>query len=276
MASNTRSESSNRRSFMRKMGAAGAAVGGVSLAGCSGETANGNGNGGGGGSDDGKIVEEDLPEERMMDTVVHLSNTERYYAARYQANVLVDKWLRDELGVPAEVDPIEFTVLTERESEGDFDLVTYNWCANNGEPDSILVNRFHKDGSANQSGFNHERYNEVAMQQRVEQDRDARQELVYEAQNILGEQRPETQYLYNENTYAYNSDRFEEDSVVINVSGLRNIWNYTQIEPKNEDGRTIVTNNWDPSDQLNPLHINGVGPSRSPPGSGRAGRGSRA
>ena len=89
MASNTRNKPSNRRSFMRKMGAAGAAVGGVSIAGCSGE--NSDNGGGGGGSDGGKVVEEDLPEERMMDTVVHLSNTERYYAARYQANVLVDK-----------------------------------------------------------------------------------------------------------------------------------------------------------------------------------------
>ena len=247
---------------MRKMGAAGAAVGAVSIAGCSSEPAGG-GSGGGGGSDTAKVIEEDLPEERMMDPVIHVSNTERYYAARYQANVLVDRRLNEELGIPAEVDPIEFTVLRERESNGDFDLVTYNWCANNGEPDSIIVNRFHKDGSANYAGFNDERYNEVAMAQRQETDREARQELIYEAQNILGEKRPETQYLYNKNTYAFNSDRFEEDSTVVDVSGMRNIWNYTQIEPKNEEGNTIVTNNWDPSDQLNPLHINGVGPSRN-------------
>ena len=262
MSSNRHSEGENRRGFMRKMGAAGAAVGAVSIAGCSSEPAGG-GSGGGGGSDTAKVIEEDLPEERMMDPVIHVSNTERYYAARYQANVLVDRRLNEELGIPAEVDPIEFTVLRERESNGDFDLVTYNWCANNGEPDSIIVNRFHKDGSANYAGFNDERYNEVAMAQRQETDREARQELIYEAQNILGEKRPETQYLYNKNTYAFNSDRFEEDSTVVDVSGMRNIWNYTQIEPKNEEGNTIVTNNWDPSDQLNPLHINGVGPSRN-------------
>lgn len=248
---------------MRKMGAAGAAIGGISIAGCGGRDASNPSGGEGGGGEGTKVVKENLPQERKMGKVVHLSNTERYYAARYQANRLVDKWLRDELGVPAEVDPIEFTVLTERENKGDFDLVTYNWCANNGEPDSILVDRFHKNGSNNQSGFDHAKYNEVAMSQRKETDDDARQELVYEAQNILGEQRPETQYLYNENTYAYNSDRFEEDSIVVDVSGLRNIWNYTQIKPKNEEGKTIVTNNWDPSDQLNPLHLNGVGPSRN-------------
>jgi len=264
MSSNRHREGENRRGFMRKMGAAGAAVGAVSIAGCSSEPAGGgSGGGGGGGSDTAKVIEEDLPEERMMDPVIHVSNTERYYAARYQANVLVDRRLNEELGIPAEVDPIEFTVLRERESNGDFDLVTYNWCANNGEPDSIIVDRFHENGSANYAGFNHDRYNEVAMAQRQETDREARQELIYEAQNILGEKRPETQYLYNKNTYAFNSDRFEEDSTVVDVSGMRNIWNYTQIEPKNEEGSTIVTNNWDPSDQLNPLHVNGVGPSRN-------------
>lgn len=253
---------------MRKMGAAGVAVSGISIAGCSGNQDGSDGEGGGGGGGSGtstgeKEVEEGLPEERKMGKVVHVSNTERYYAARYQANRLVDKWLRDNIGMPAEVEPIEFTVLREREDKGDFDLVTYNWCANNGEPDSIIVSRFAADGSANYTGFNHERYNEVAYAQRKETDRDARQELVYEAQNIVGEQRPETQYLYNKNTYAINTDRFEEDSMVVDVSGLRNIWNYTQIVPKNEEGKSIVTNNWDPSDQLNPLHINGVGPSRN-------------
>jgi peptide/nickel transport system substrate-binding protein len=249
---------------MRKMGAAGAAAASVSVAGCSSQL-EGGGGGGGGGGDSGKPVQDDLPDERQMDTVVHVSNTERYYAARYQANRLVDKWFRDELGVPAETDPIEFTVVTSREDEGDFDMVTYNWCANNGDPDSIMVDRFAAEGSENHThdGPLTERFEEIAYEQRRATDEEERQDLIYEGQNILGEQRPEVQYLYNMQTFAYNSDRFEEDSVVVDVSGLRNIWNYTQIQPKNEEGRTIITNNWDPTDQVNPLHINAVGPSRN-------------
>jgi peptide/nickel transport system substrate-binding protein len=255
---------------MRKMGAAGAGVGAVSIAGCSGGGEDGEGGGGGGdgtdgggGDTDSQQGQSDLPEERQIETLAHVSNTERYYAARYQANRLVDKRLREDLGIPAETQPVEITVLSSREEEGDYDLVTYNWCANNGDPDGIIVERFHENGSMNYTEFNHDRYNEVAMSQRTAIDDEERQELVYEAQKILGEQRPENQYLYNVTPYAFNNQAINPDSVVVNVSGLRNIWNYTQMEPTNENGRTIVTNNWDPSDQLNPLHINGVGPSRN-------------
>ncbi|MEF8789516.1 MAG: ABC transporter substrate-binding protein [Haloarculaceae archaeon] len=266
---------SNRREFMRKMGLAGTTVGAVSLAGCGGNTgsggdgSSGGGGGGGGGSDGGtpgtgeKVVEEGLPEERMMGDVVHLSNTERYYAARYQANRLVDRRHREELGVPAQTEPLEFTVVTERENNGEFDMVTYNWTANNGEPDSVIVERFHSEGTVNYGGFSDEEYDELAMSQRAETDEDARQEQIHQAQEIIGEQRPESQYLYNLNTFMINTERFEEDSIVVGGTGIRNIWHYTQVVPRNDEGSTIVTNNWDPSDQLNPLHANGIGPSRN-------------
>jgi peptide/nickel transport system substrate-binding protein len=253
----------NRREFMRKMGATGAAIGGVSIAGCSGESNDGGGGGEGTAGDAEKAVESDLPEERKMDTMEHLSNTERYYAARYQANRLVDKRLNEGLGIPAETQPIEFTVVTERENNGDFDLVTYNWTANNGEPDSIVVDRFHEDGSTNYGGYNNERVNELAMAQRVEQDEETRQDQITEIQDIVGEERPEQQYLYNLNTFAINTERFDEETMVNAATGIRNIWHYTQVEPLNDEGNTIVTNNWDPSDQLNILHANGVGPSRN-------------
>lgn len=243
---------------MRKMGAAGASIAGVSVAGCA---AKREGQGQGDGAK--KNVQKNLPEERKIGTKVHVSNTERYWAERYQSNRLVDKWFREKLGVNVETKPVEITVLSSREEKGDYDLVTYNWCANNGDPDSIIVDRFHKNGSQNYTKFDHKRYNEIAKKQRGETDSKARQGLVHEAQKILGEQRPENQYLYNVYPFAFNNQRFVEDSIVTNVSGLRNIWNYTSIEPKNEEGKTIVTNNWDPSDQLNPLHINGVGPSRN-------------
>ena len=251
---------------MRKMGAAGAGVGAVSIAGCSGGNNTGGGNNAGGGGDGTTVEKEqqaDLPEERKVGTIAHVSNTERYYAARYQANRLVDKRMREDLGAPAETQPVEITVLSSREEEGDYDMVTYNWCANNGDPDTIIVDRFHENGSMNYTNFVHQRYNEVALGQRTETDNEKRKELVFEAQKILGEQRPENQYLYNVTPYVFNNEAIDPDTTVVNINGLGNIWNYTQMEPTNENGRTVVTNNWDPSDQLNPLHINGVGPSRN-------------
>lgn len=248
---------------MQRMGAAGASIATLSIAGCASQSNSGGDGGGGEGTSGGKNVQDDLPAERKVGEIVHISNTEQYHPARYQANRLVDKRLRDDLGANVVTDAVEITVLVSREEQGDFHISCYNWCADNGDPDAILVNRFAEGGSMNYYGFNHEGYNEAARGQRKETDEDARQELVHEAQKILGEQRVENQYLYNVYPYAFNNERFEEDSVVTNVTGMRNIWNYTQIQPKNDEGKTIVTNNWDPSDQLNPLHANAIGPSRN-------------
>jgi peptide/nickel transport system substrate-binding protein len=257
------------------MGAAGVSVGAIGIAGCSGETnAPGEGEGGGGEGDDGgddsgggdgtsKNVESDLPEERMVGDKVHVSNTERYYAKRYQANVLVDRRLREDLGLNIETKPVEITVLVDRESNGEYDMVTYNWTALMADPDSVLVNRFRSDGSLNYTGFESDRYDELATKQREETEQSARQELVKEAQQILGEQRPENQYLYNVNTVAVNTDSIDSDSVVVGDAGLRNAVNYTSMEPASDQGNTVVTNNWDPTDSLNPLNSTTTGPSRN-------------
>ncbi|WP_253184592.1 ABC transporter substrate-binding protein, partial [Natrialba sp. SSL1] len=113
--------------------------------------------------------------------------------------------------------------------------------------------------------FDHEEYNELAMEQRSATDDDERQQLVYECQEILGEQRPEQQQIYDEYIKGFNSDRIDPDSIVVHplFNGFANVWNWTNLEPLNEEGETLVTNNWDPSDQLNPFHHNARGPSRN-------------
>lgn len=247
---------------MKKMGAAGAAVGSVSLAGCGGQSGD---NDQSGDSDDKstKKVEEDLPEERKIGELIHLSNTERYWPERYQANVLVDKRLNEDLGLNVETTPLEISTMASRYQKGDGDFWTHNWCASRGDPDSIVFNRFHKDGTLNYNGFNHEPYNEVAASQRKETDQDKRQEQVFEAQKILGERRPESQYLHNEYPYAINTDSIKPDSVILTTAGPANVHNWTSMEPASDAGNVAVTNNWDPTDSMNPLHVNTVGPSRN-------------
>jgi len=260
----------SRREFMRKAGAAGVSIGSVSIAGCSGDSGDGGGDGGDG--DDGETtrnVEEDLPEDRRIGELVHLSNTERYWPERYQANQFVDEHLRERLGVNAQTEPLEISTMASRyntanppEEPADGDFWTHNWCASMGDPDSIIYDRFHADGSLNYNGFDHESYNEVAAEQRVTVDADERQELIYEAQKIFGEQRPESQYLYNLYPYAVNTNEIKPDSVVI-TTGPNNILNWTSMEPANGADDVAVTNNWDPTDSMNPLNTNTVGPSRN-------------
>jgi len=260
--------SETRRDLMRKMGAAGASIGGMSLAGCSeflGADRDGNGGDGGESGNGDRQTEDDLPEERQITTrIVHLSNTERYYPERYQATVLADDELAERLGAPFETEPVEITVLLERERNGEFDLVTYNWeSVKGGDPDNVIFDRFHAEGSRNYLGFDNAEYNEIAEQARTETDLEARQDLVYEAQQLLGEQRPENQYLYNEAINAYRSDQLDPDSIVEDGRLIASMYTWTEMEPLSEDAEVVVTNNWDPTNQLNPFDEGTLGPSRN-------------
>jgi len=279
----------DRRDFMRRMGVAGVTLGSVTIAGCTGgdtEPTEGEGDGGGDGDDgdggDGdsesgtgeKRVVDNPPEERRMGEVVHVSNTERYYPERYQANVLIDEEHRERIGAPLETHPFEVTKYSSEEEKGNFDLITYNWwSAQGGDPDNVIFDRYHVNGARNYGtgnqgeegggGFDHEKYNEVAAKSRSETDLEKRKELVYEAQKILGEQRPENQYLYNSNINAYRSDQLSEDSMVQDGRLIASMWTWTSMEPTGEDGKVAVTNNWDPTNQINPFHHNAVGSSRN-------------
>lgn len=263
-----------RRGVLEKMGAAGASVGTVSIAGCTGdqdeETGAANGNGGTG----EKEIVEDLPEERRMGEVRHVSNTERYHPERYRANVLIDEYHVDEIGAPLYTDPLEVTAYSAEEAEGNFDLITYNWWSEQGgDPDNVIFDRYHVDGARNfgtgnqgkpgGGGFDVDKYNEVAEASRGETDIDARQDLVYEAQRILGEQRPESQYVYNENVRGYRTDQIDEDSLVLDGRLIASVYTWTSMEPISEEGRVAVTNNWDPTNLINPFHWDALGSSRN-------------
>ncbi|MWV65071.1 hypothetical protein GRS48_09605 [Halorubrum sp. JWXQ-INN 858] len=247
--------SPNRRELLRKLGGAGAAVTGISVAGCTGDD----------GAED-RAVEDDLPEERRVrEDLEYLINTERYDPDRYQSVEYITERLGETLGIDISVDATEIGVLVEREENGEYDIVTYNWTTGDGDPHSILMERFHSDGPRNHSGFSHSEFDDLAEQQASETDVDERQSLVFEAQRILGEQRQESQHLYNENVKGYNSDRIDPDSIVVDplTNGFPSIYNWVSMEPLNEEGQVLVTNNWDPSDQLNPFHHNARGPSRN-------------
>ncbi|MFB6299951.1 MAG: ABC transporter substrate-binding protein [Halobacteriales archaeon] len=266
----------DRREFMKKMGVVGTSIGTVSIAGCTGggagEDDGGDGDGGGGGGGgttapgdgSGKNIESGLPDDRKIEgPIIHLSNTERYWPERYQANVLVDKALRDKLDLPVKTEPIEFTVIQEREQKGDFHMETYNWSQLQGDPDSVMRDKHHSDGPRNYHRYENPDFDEIAEKQKVETDRKKRQELVYEGQKILGEDRPEHQYVHLKWPYAVRTDHIDPDTLVVNSSGPRNAWCYTQMEPVSEKGKVVTTNNWDPSDSQNPLHHGTTGPSRN-------------
>lgn len=258
-----------RRTFLRKLGATGAALGTMSIAGCGGATdgddgggdTTGSGNGGSGGSAD-----QQLPADRKVkDGLVDLVNTERYDPLRYQVSVYITEQIRNAIGLDIHEEPVAIGTQVERFYDNDFDFVTFNWSTGNGDPDSVLYNRFHSEGSLNGQGFANDSYDDVAVEQRREPDPNRRQELVYQCQQLLGELRPENQLMHNQFILAFNNAHIDPDTVVTDPinNGFASIWNWTSMEPLEEDGEVLITNNWDPTDQLNPFNANARGPSRN-------------
>ena len=252
--------SSDRRTFMKKMGVAGAALGSVSVAGCSSDTTTKNPNAGdNGGTTADKAVEDNLPEDRKVPKVRHFTTTQDYWAERYEAVKLIDQKLTDEIGLPTTPKGLELSAWPEYQQNGRFGFWSSNWSSSDGDPSSQLVKTFTSDGSVNYWGYANKKYDEVAKKQQRETDRKKRQDLVYKAQNILGETRPESQIVHNYRTHAFNKKRIAPDSIVTTYMGLRNVWNYVSMKPLNDEGKTIVTNNFDPTDSINPLHQNTLG-----------------
>ncbi|UTF54779.1 ABC transporter substrate-binding protein [Natronosalvus rutilus] len=240
----------SRRKLLEQIGGAGASLGVVSLAGCF---------SGGEDTDLGnREATADLPSEARVEEMTHYTTTEAYWSERFHAVQLVDQRLTEHLGLPVEPKGLELSAWPEYQTEGRFGFWSSNWSSGDGDPDSQLMDTFTTDAGSNYWRYSNEEYDEIAREQRRATDPDERQELVYEAQRILGEERPESQIVYNYRTHAINNERIDEDSVVLNFMGIRNIWNLVSMEPLNDEGRTIVTNNFDPTDSLNPLHQNTV------------------
>lgn len=244
------------------MSAAGASLGAVALAGCS----QNEGEGEAEGDEFGRPIEEDLSEERRIDrTFNHLAYTEEYNPNRYRTNEIVVDRVGEVLGIDYQLDTGEVTVLEEKEVNGEFDFYTYSWWSEQGgDPDNVVNFRFHSDGQRNFGGYSDSDYDEIAAESQQTYDRDERQDLVFQAQEKIGELAWETQYLYKEMLYAYNTDVVNPDSIVLD-GRLQGTWvTWTNLEPAdaNDNGK-VATNNWDPTNQLNPFDQMTLGPSRN-------------
>lgn len=128
------------------------------------------------------------------------------------------------------------------------------------DPDEILFNLFHSstaDDGYNFVGYVSPEYDAVVEAQRVETDPEARQALVFEAQEILSRDQPYMLTAYPLNAHAFRTDVFEPDSVVLQSGlGIRNFWTNISLQPTGPV-RDIITNSSDPVQSINPLYISG-------------------
>jgi peptide/nickel transport system substrate-binding protein len=214
----------------------------------------------------GRPIEEGLPEERMIDrSFRHMAYTEEYNPQRFSTNQITTERVSEVLGIDYSLSVDTVTVLEEREINGDFDFYTYAWYSEQGgDPDNVFSFRYHTDGQRNYGGYSNSDYDEVATQFQTTYDSGERQELAMEAQSMIEELGWETQYQFNERLYGYNTDIVREDSLIPDGRLIGTWVTWTNMEPaEGNDEGVVATNNWNPTNQINPFAQQTLGPSRN-------------
>lgn len=128
------------------------------------------------------------------------------------------------------------------------------------DPDEIVYNLFHSSTAEkgyNFIGYLNPEYDSIVEAQRIEIDKDARQKLIYQAQEVLAKDQPNMMLVHPKSTFAFDKTVWKPESV-INQSGIgiRNTWTFMSLEPAG-DKRDIVLNSGDNVQAINPLYISG-------------------
>lgn len=132
------------------------------------------------------------------------------------------------------------------------------------DPDDFVSNLFHSaniESGYNFVGYNNPEYDRVAEAQRLVVDRDARQALIYEAQDIVNADQPYVFLVYPTKSYAYNTAVFD-DTTLVNQPGLgiKNFLSFIAVEPKG-DQKDLIMNVSNELNAINPYYISGAGDS---------------
>jgi peptide/nickel transport system substrate-binding protein len=128
------------------------------------------------------------------------------------------------------------------------------------DPDEFVYNLFHSstaEDGYNFVGYINPEYDALAEAQRAEMDREARQELLYQAQLIIAEDQPHIFFVYPHESFAYNSAIWDPASIVdAKGIGIKNYWTFVQAAPLGEM-RDMVLNTQAVVQAINPLYISG-------------------
>ncbi|MBV8913610.1 MAG: hypothetical protein JOZ05_11300 [Acetobacteraceae bacterium] len=129
------------------------------------------------------------------------------------------------------------------------------------DPDELTYNLFNPATAAN--GYNFvgwisQDYMKVADAQRGELDRNKRQRLLYQAQDMVADAQPYILLVYPKNVVAYDSNVLKPESVVDQPGiGARSFWTFLRAEPAGSQ-RDIICNATEALVACNPLYISGA------------------
>jgi peptide/nickel transport system substrate-binding protein len=129
------------------------------------------------------------------------------------------------------------------------------------DPDEFVYNLFHSSTAEegyNFVGYINPEYDKLAEAQRAEMDREARQEILYQAQQIIAEDQPYVFLVYPHESFAYNSTIWDPASIVdFTGIGIKNFWTFVRAAPLGEM-KDMVLNTQAVVQAINPLYISGA------------------
>lgn len=267
-----------RRSFLKKAGATGSTITLASFAGCAG----GN-DGEGGGDEDGEtetvagggsdtvemegfevpaenvVPESDLDDAQSIPELTLIVNPPDAQPNDHETSMFVTEEIA-KLGIDTTVETMTWPAQSSTVWDGtDWDMTFWQMVGRPSrlDPDEFSVQMGH---SGFQEGYNYyfwedETYDEKVMAQREELDREKRQQLIHECQQIFHERGPSTFLMYPKKTIPWNSNRWD-GIVELNGMGAANMLTFANAEPTGD--RTEMNIAYDQELQaLNPFDQSG-------------------
>lgn len=235
------SKDTSRRSILRNAGILG--MGGIStsLAGCI-------------QSSDAEGAEDLGDEVPEIHFVIPTSSTNPFQ--NDLGSLIADNW-RD-LGFEVDVEQLEFEPHVEVAAiDRGFDasLLWWGGTPERMDPHTFIYDMHHSstaaEGGRNMPGYQNPEYDEIAESQLRAVDEDERQQIVYEAQEMLARDQPAAYVALEDGYYPYNSDSVTDVDPTLGES-LNSFWNLISVTPT--EGNTV--RHGLPSDiiSLNPMH----------------------
>lgn len=128
------------------------------------------------------------------------------------------------------------------------------------DPDEFVYNLFHSstmEDGYNFVGYENPEYDELAEAQRVEIDPEARKELIFQLQEIIGADAPYIFHVYPHQNYAFSTAIWDPATVVdAKGLGIKNYWTFVGATPLT-DQTDMILNTQSPVSAINPLYISG-------------------
>jgi ABC-type transport system substrate-binding protein len=178
-----------------------------------------------------------LPDGATMDRITILTPPADYDPHRAMSGLMVQEWLGD-VGIPAAARPMSFSALLATvKSQHDFDAFILGYGRLPLDPD-YLRTFFHSanagPGGWNMSGYHNAHFDRLADLSQRESDPQRRRQIVFQMQEILGQDLPYIPLYTPHLIEAVRTDRFR--GWVPMLEGIGNRWSFCRLRAVGSDG----------------------------------------